>query len=236
MANIYERLFSGKKKILVLLDPDKTNLELIEKSIKQLERKRTIFGFLVGSSIMMRPTLDNFVERLKNISSLPVILFPGSVSQLTPKADAILFLILISGRNPEYLIGEQVKAAPFVKFYGMEAIPTAYMLIESGNYTSVEFMSYTRPIPRDKTDIAVAHAMAAEIMGMKAIYLEAGSGASLPVPPAMIKEIKSKVQLPLIVGGGIKNKENVEEAFNAGADVVVIGTAFEKNSNFFEDF
>jgi putative glycerol-1-phosphate prenyltransferase len=236
LANIYERLFSGKKKILVLLDPDKTNLELIEKSIKQLERKRTIFGFLVGSSIMMRPTLDNFVERLKNISSLPVILFPGSVSQLTPKADAILFLILISGRNPEYLIGEQVKAAPFVKFYGMEAIPTAYMLIESGNYTSVEFMSYTRPIPRDKTDIAVAHAMAAEIMGMKAIYLEAGSGASLPVPPAMIKEIKSKVQLPLIVGGGIKNKENVEEAFNAGADVVVIGTAFEKNSNFFEDF
>ena len=236
MANIYERLFSGKKKILVLLDPDKTNLELIEKSIKQLERKRTIFGFLVGSSIMMRPTLDNFVERLKNISSLPVILFQGSVSQLTPKADAILFLILISGRNPEYLIGEQVKAAPFVKFYGMEAIPTAYMLIESGNYTSVEFMSYTRPIPRDKTDIAVAHAMAAEIMGMKAIYLEAGSGASLPVPPAMIKEIKSKVQLPLIVGGGIKNKENVEEAFNAGADVVVIGTAFEKNSNFFEDF
>lgn len=229
MKSIYERLFSGDKGLLILLDPDRMQIQKIPELIEFLSPNHSILGFLVGTSILMTPVLDKFVETLKTNTDLPVILFPGSAIQLTPKADALLYLIMVSGRNPELLIGEHVKAAPLIQYYQIEAISTAYILIESGTFTSVEFMSHTRPLPREKPEIALAHALAAKLMGVKVIYLEGGSGAQKPIPIETISLVKKETDLPTVVGGGYRDKETIIEAFEAGADIVVIGSAVEQN-------
>jgi putative glycerol-1-phosphate prenyltransferase len=164
-----------------------------------------------------------------------VIIFPGGSHQLSPRADAIFFLSLISGRNPELLIGEQVKSAFMVKEYGLETIPVGYILVESGKYTSVEFMSDTKPVPRDKWEICAAHALAGEYLGMKYIYLEAGSGAGKPVSPLMVRKVKKTISLPLIVGGGIRTVKDARTIIRAGADFIVLGSIIERSPAKFKE-
>ena len=236
MQKLYKKLFlEGNRGAFILLDPDRIDTERIGDVLKRAEKNKAVKGIFVGTSLLMNPFFDNFIQKVKENTTLPVIIFPGSHYQVSKHADAILFLSVVSGRNPDVLIGEQVRMAPLIQHFGIEPIPTAYILIESGNVTSVEFISGTRPIPRDKTDIALAHALASWMLGFKLIYLEAGSGARLPVPEEIIREIKEKVPLPLVVGGGLNTKEKIDRAFKAGADFVVIGNAIEANINFLEE-
>ena len=184
-------------------------------------------GLLVGGSLLLSEHFDDFVASLKKTVSIPVILFPGNGHQLSRHADALFFLSLLSGRNPHYLIGEQVHSAPRIRALGLEAISTAYLLVESGRTTSAQFMSDTRPLPSNKPDIAVAHALAAAYLGFRFIYLEAGSGAEHPVPDAMVQAVGGAVDLPVIVGGGIRTPEEAEKKVRAGASFIVAGTVFE---------
>lgn len=236
---VWERLISAKKRFgagyLVLIDPDKLDRSRLMRLAERCGEEG-VDALLVGTSFLMNELLDEVVKAIKSVCDLPVILFPGSSHHLSKHADAILFLSLISGRNPELLIGEHVKAAPFIKRFGIEAIPTGYMLIESGSYTSVEFMSGTRPLPRDKYDIACAHAIAAELLGMRCVYLEAGSGAKLPVPSEMISAVRSQVEIPIIVGGGIRSPEVAREKVEAGADFIVTGNVLEKDPKLLSEF
>jgi phosphoglycerol geranylgeranyltransferase len=179
----------------------------------------------------MSDRLESAIQHIKELSDLPVIISPGASSHLSRYADAVLFLSLISGRNPDFLIGEHVKAAPVIRKYGIEAIPTAYMLIEGGSCTSVQFMSATLPIPRDKLDIAIAHAMAAELLGMKMAYLECGSGSRLSVPDEMISAVRAEINIPLIIGGGIVDPGVAAAKVRAGADFIVTGNVLEKADN-----
>lgn len=212
----------------VLLDPDRLQTEkLIELAIKSEESGAD--GFLVGSSLLLSTRFDDAIKELKRNVSSPIIIFPGNANQVSRYADAILFLSLISGRNPQLLIGEQVKAAPVIKEFGLEPIPTGYILIESGKATSVQFLSSTQPIPKDKPDIACAHALAAEYMGMKLVFLEAGSGADNPVPDEIIKEVKDFISIPIVTGGGVKTPKQAESKVKSGASFVIIGNALEKN-------
>lgn len=227
LLNIKDQKGAG---YLVLIDPDKQDVESAA-AIAAQAKEADIDAFLVGSSLLMSDRLEAVIQRVKKLSGLPVIISPGASSHLSPNADAVLFLSLISGRNPDFLIGEHVKAAPVIRKYNLEAISIGYMLIESGSCTSVQFMSTTLPIPRDKSDIAVVHAMAAELMGMKAIYLECGSGAPLPVPDKMISAVKSAVQMPVIVGGGITDPGIAADKVKAGADFIVTGNILEKAGN-----
>ncbi len=179
----------------------------------------------------MSDRLEDMIQSIKRQSDLPVIISPGATSHLSRYADAVLFLSLISGRNPDFLIGEHVKAAPMIRKYGIEAIPTGYMLIDGGTCTSVQFISATLPIPRDKLDIAIAHAMAGELLGMKMIYLECGSGSPLAVPDEMISAVKAEISIPLIVGGGIADPSAAAAKVRAGADFIVTGNVLEKAGN-----
>ena len=181
---------------------------------------------------MMANGFEDYVEAVSDVVTIPVIIFPGEKSQVTDKADAILFLSLLSGRNPDLIIGEQIKSAPIVKALGLEAVSTAYLLVDSGRITSVEFMSNTKPIPSDKPEIAVAHSLAAEIFGMKLVYLEAGSGAQRPVPDEMISAVSSGIDIPVMVGGGIRTPETVAGKVSAGASFVVVGNHLEQSANF----
>ena len=190
---------------------------------------------LVGGSILFNP-IDLTITALKLGTHLPVFIFPGNVMQLSDRADGILFLSMISGRNPEFLIGNHVLAAPHLDRSGIEVIPTGYILVENGQSSSVEYMSNTRPIPAGKPELAVATAMAGEMLGMKSIYIEAGSGASRPVGLDMVSAIRKKISLPLIVGGGIDSTDRAEEAYGAGADMIVVGTALEKEPKMIKDF
>jgi len=215
---------------LVLIDPDKQDLEAVS-LLTARANEAGIDGFLVGSSLMMADQLDKVIQHIKELSDLPVIISPGGSSHLSRYADAVLFLSLISGRNPDFLISEHVRAAPIVRRYNIQAIPTGYMLIEGGVCTSVQFMSATLPIPRDKLDIAIAHAMAAELLGMKMVYLECGSGALMPVPDEMIAAVKSEISIPLIVGGGIVEPSVAAAKVRAGADFIVTGNILEKTDD-----
>jgi putative glycerol-1-phosphate prenyltransferase len=215
---------------LLLIDPDRISIDRLPSFLTSME-KNGVDGFLVGSSMMSTVNGELVCKSIKESTNLPAILFPGSWHQVTPSADAILFLSLISGRNPDYLISEQVKGAPAVREYGIEAIPTGYMLIESGSTTSVEYVSGTRPIPRDKPEIAKVHALAAEYLGMKLIYLEAGSGAKTPVPDEMVSEVADYVTRPVIVGGGLRTPEDASAKVAAGASFVVIGSRFEMDAS-----
>lgn len=227
-----KRLFSELRGgYLVLLDPDKP--PDFERLFSQVNSRDEVRAVLVGTSFLTNDDFRGFVKKVKSYSEKPVIIFPGGWTQLAPEADGLLLLSLISGRNPEFLIGEHVRAAPHIKAMGLEAWPTAYILVESGRTTAVEFVSNTKPIPRGKVDILVAHVMAAELLGFKAVYLEAGSGAPEPVPPAMVEAARRATSLPLIVGGGIRTPEQAAVAFEAGADFVVVGTAVEEEGKLF---
>ncbi len=213
--------------LFVLLDPDSAPpAELARKAV--IAEESGADAILIGGSFLLRNGFDETIREIKTAVDLPVIIFPGNGYQISPHADGLLFLSLISGRNSRWLIEEQVHAAPRIAEIGLPTLPTGYMLIESGNITSVAFISDTTPIPRGKPDIAVAHALAAELLGMKALYLEAGSGAEMAVPPGMIYSIKKKCSLPLFVGGGIRSVQTAEALKKAGADFIVVGTAFEE--------
>ena len=217
----------NKKEVALLIDPDKHT----QQSLKNLLNTAVQAGIdylFVGGSLLAKP-IDPVIELCKHETDLPVILFPGNSQQISLEADAILFLSLVSGRNPEYLIGQHVQAAPFLKQTKLEVISTAYMLIDGGNVTSVEYVSNTKPIPSDKIDIAVATALASMYMGMRCIYLEAGSGALKTVPGEMIQAVKTTTDLPLIVGGGIRDAKTAKIVFDAGADVVVLGSVAENH-------
>ncbi len=238
---VYEKLLMAKEKngagYFVLLDPDKRSIEGVIQSVKLYEESG-VDAILIGGSILFTTEFDEMVKSVKESVNIPVILFPGSGSQLSRYADAVLFMSLISGRNPHYLIGEQVLSAPIVRELGLEPISTGYMLIESGKMTTVEFMSSTRPLPRDKPEIAVAHALAAEYLGMKMIYLEGGSGAELSVPKEIIHAVSQAVSIPIIVGGGIRKAEAAREKVEAGASFIVTGNILEekKEASFAKSF
>ncbi|MBT5876804.1 MAG: geranylgeranylglyceryl/heptaprenylglyceryl phosphate synthase [Candidatus Latescibacteria bacterium] len=215
---------------LALLDPDKLDrAALVRRAVQCAENG--VDALLIGSSLLFSSDLDKAVGQVKEAVDIPVILFPGDADHLSRHADAILFLSLLSGRNPYYLIGAQCRAAPLIKNLQIEPIPTGYLLIASGHTTSAEFMSDTSPIPRENNAIAMAHALAAEYLGMRMVYLEAGSGADMSVPAEMIRDVKGYTTIPLIVGGGIRDVESASEKVEAGADFIVIGTVLEEEDS-----
>lgn len=216
-----------RKMVAQLLDPDKFSEESLSVSARYAS-EAGLDMFLAGGSLTGTP-VNLLIDSLKRVSSVPVVLFPGNLIQLTASADAVFLLSLISGRNPELLIGNHVIAAPFLKDARERIIPVGYILVGCGGHTSVEYMSQTTPIPYDKNDIAVATALAGEMLGMKAIYLEGGSGAQKPVSSAMIRAVRDEITIPLITGGGLGTPGMIEDAFSAGADMVVIGNGGEKN-------
>jgi putative glycerol-1-phosphate prenyltransferase len=232
MTGVFKQLLETQRRrgglFFLLLDPDrqsgKHNLILAENA-----RDFGVDAILVGSSLVLSPHYAESAELIKRCASVPVIIFPGSSGQVSAQADAVLFTSLISGRNPNFLIDEQVKAAPLIKHYGLEAIPTGYMLIESGALTSVQYVSGSLPIPRHKHDIACAHALAAQYLGMKLVYLEAGSGALAPVPSEMVRAIVAYVDIPVIVGGGLTTPQDCALRIGAGAAGVVVGTRMEQD-------
>lgn len=233
---IYDNFNDKKrKKLAVLIDPDKPSDAQILSMVEKANAADVDF-FFVGGSLLVTDSLDHCIRLIKEHSKIPVLIFPGNSLQISKYCDGFLLLSLISGRNPEMLIGRHVIAAPYLKLYGNEIIPTGYMLIDSGKATSVTYMSNTTPIPHDKDDIAVCTALAGEMLGLKLIYLEAGSGAAMPVSSSMISKVRQMVGLPLIVGGGIRTPEMAAEAAKAGADVIVIGTAFEKEPELLNRF
>lgn len=231
-SGIYSGLCSaksaGKKRIAMLLDPDRF-IGLHDGANLDIAIDAGIDYFFIGGSLIANPDLDAFLESLRKRCDIPLVLFPGSFFQLSYRADALLFLSLISGRNPELLIGQHVIAAPFLKLSPLEIISTGYMLIDGGVNTSVQYMSNTAPIPHNKNDIAVSTALAGEMLGLKSLYLEAGSGARNPVSESMIADVSRAVSVPVMVGGGIRNAEKAGAAFSAGADLVVAGNALEKD-------
>lgn len=225
-SKINQQTLSGKKQLAVLADPDKST----QSSLKELARIASASQadyIFIGGSLLTRDNLSFCIDTVKRFCQLPVVLFPGSVFQVDEKADALLLLSLISGRNPDMLIGQHVVAAPMIRQSGLEVIPTGYMVVESGKITSVQYMSNTMPLPFDKTEIAVSTAMAGEMLGLKILYLDAGSGAMQPVPIEMVRSVKQNINLPLIVGGGIRTPEVAYEIWEAGADIITIGNAAE---------
>lgn len=219
--------FPTKKSIGLLLDPDKAYGNSLRNILEIATESKTDY-ILAGGSLSSRK-IDILITDIKSQSQVPVVLFPGNLLQLSPGADIILLLSLISGRNPEYLIGNHVIAAPYLKDHKEKIVPTGYILINCGRRTSVEYISQTEAIPSEKTDIAVATALAGEMLGLKMIYLEAGSGASHHVPAEMITAVRQSTSLPLAVGGGIRAGAEVEKIFSAGADLIILGNGCEKN-------
>ena len=235
MRSFYEQLSDrSKKRFALLVDPDKYDDDSLGVLMEHINQDPPDL-LLVGGSILLNP-IDLTITSLKLGTHLPVFLFPGNVMQLSDRADGVMFLSLLSGRNAEFLIGNHVLAAPHLDRSGIEVIPTGYLLIENGRSTSVEYMSNTRPIPAGKTDVAVATAMAGEMLGMKTIYLEAGSGAEHTVGVNMIAAIRRKISLPLIVGGGISSVDKAGEIYKAGADMIVVGTVLEHQPELVKDF
>ncbi|MFZ2432536.1 MAG: geranylgeranylglyceryl/heptaprenylglyceryl phosphate synthase [Lutibacter sp.] len=228
---IQKSAIKKEKLLAILLDPDKTSLDKLPEITSRIENLKANFIF-VGGSFVENGITDLFVKTLKKHTKLPVVLFPGDFSQLTNHAYALLFLSLLSGRNPEYLIEQQIKSVPFLKNSSLEIIPTGYILIDGGTNSSVLKMSNTKPISQENIQLAVDTAVAGMYKGKQLIYLEAGSGAKNPVNSKLISEVKKHISIPLIVGGGIKTKEQLHNAYKNGADLVVVGTAFENNTSF----
>lgn len=237
MKNIYNQILKSKsenKKLLaILIDPDKIALDDISILAEKINQSPATHIFVGGSSFHGN-YLDDLIIKLKSKTQLPILLFPGNPSQISSKANGILFLTLLSGRNPDYLIEHQINAVPILNKTNLEVISTGYILIESGNETAVERVSKTKPLDRNNSEYVLQTAQAGEFIGNKLIYLEAGSGAKLSVPKEMITLVSQNIKIPLIVGGGIRSKQEIENAYNSGADVVVIGTAFENDINFFD--
>jgi len=218
----------GKKSFTVLIDPDKVDNASLEQLVT-LSVDAKVDYFFVGGSLVISNHLDECIKQIKQSCDIPVILFPGSPSQVSRYADALLYLSLISGRNPELLIGQHVVSAPFVKKSGLEIMPTGYMVIDGGAPTTVSYISNAAPIPADKNEIAMCTAMAGEMLGMKLIYMDAGSGAKRPITEHMIEKVASHIESPLIIGGGITDPEKAYRNCKAGADVIVVGNAIEKD-------
>ncbi|WP_310378561.1 geranylgeranylglyceryl/heptaprenylglyceryl phosphate synthase [Flavobacterium sp.] len=236
MTNIYNNILQSKanneKLLAILLDPDKidvTNIPIFAKKIKQSPATH----IFIGGSTFSGNHLDKLIALIKVNCDLPIVLFPGNHSQISNVADAILFLSLISGRNPDYLIEHQINAVPILQQTNLEIISTGYILIESGTETAVERVSKTKPLSRENPKYILQTAQAGEMLGNKLIYLEAGSGANYPIPKEIIKLVSQNIQIPLIVGGGIVDLQGIQNAYDSGADLVVIGTAFENDLNFF---
>lgn len=217
----------GEKKFVVLIDPDKLEQVNLERTI-HLAIKANVDYFFVGGSLIVNDTLDFCVQMIKSQSNIPVILFPGNAFQLSYHADAILFLSLISGRNPDLLIGQHVISAPYLKTSNLEVIPTGYMLVDGGVPTTVTYMSNTTPIPSNKPEVALCTAMAGEMLGLKLIYMDAGSGARKAISEDMIETVSNNIDIPLIVGGGIRSPEKALANVKAGADIIVVGNAIER--------
>lgn len=231
---LYTQLSQNKKQLAVLIDPGKTSQEWLLQTIINANTCKADCFFVGGS--LINQLVDDTIMFIKKHSSIPIVLFPGSLLQLSDKADAVLLLSLISGRNPDLLIGNHVLAAPYLRQSGIEVISTGYILIGSDRVSSVEYMSNTTPIPADKDEIVVATAMAGEMLGLKMLYLEAGSGANTKLKAELIQKVKNAISIPLIVGGGIRTKKDLNEAYLAGADMVVVGTAAEQNPDILLDF
>jgi putative glycerol-1-phosphate prenyltransferase len=226
--DIENKIHHGKKQLAVLIDPDKGTEEHLIK-LAALANESMVDLFFVGGSLMVSHKMEITIRTLKSLTDIPVVLFPGSPSQICDLADGILLLSLISGRNPELLIGQHVIAAPTLKKSGLEILPTGYMLVDGGKPTTASYISGSMPLPANKPEIAAVTAMAGEMLGLKIIYADAGSGADRPISAEMISAIKSSIQAPLIVGGGMKTPEEVSAAFRAGADIAVVGNAFEED-------
>ena len=215
---------------VILLDPDKLPESKLPGFLKHCE-KSGVDGFLIGGSLMTDGIFGSFIRNVKQSTTLPVIIFPGSITQISSFADAILFISVVSGRSAEHLIGKHVLAAPSIKKNGLEPISTGYILVESGSFTTAVYMSGSLPVPRNKPEIAAATALASEYLGMKLIYLEAGSGADQSVPNEMVKAVADQCSVPIIVGGGIKNPQTAKEKINNGASIIVTGNFFENENN-----
>ncbi len=233
-TSIIDKKSNFKKQFAVLVDPDKPNNKQLE-AISLLSSEAGVDYFFVGGSLLSKNSLDNCIKILKSNSSIPVVIFPGNNLQISSLADAILFLSLISGRNPDLLIGNHVIAAPYIKESKLEVIPTAYMLIDSGKPTSALYMSNTMPIPADKSDIAACTAMAGEMLGLKLIYMDAGSGAKNPISADMIERVRANTSSPIICGGGINSPEKAIEDCKSGADIVVVGNGIEKSAQLIKE-
>jgi len=232
-TNILEAKSRNQKLVALLLDPDKLANDSVAALVLKINQSPATHIFIGGSSFD-GTHLDELIVLLKQKTSLPILLFPGNPTQISAEADGILFLQLLSGRNPDYLIEYQIEAVPILEKTNLEIISTGYILIESGSETAVERVSKTKPLNRNNADYVSQTAKAGEIIGNRLIYLEAGSGALNAVPLEMITVVSKRISVPLIVGGGIRSKKGIDDAFNAGADMVVIGTAFENDLNFFD--
>lgn len=232
-SNIRTSVAENKRLLAVLIDPDKMELDNVEAIVAKINESIATHIFVGGSEVDEGIT-ETLVKAIKLYTTLPVVLFPGDVTQITNEADGILFLSLISGRNPDYLIGKHVEAVSKLAKAQLEVLPTGYILIENGKQTAVERVSNTKPLVRSNIQQIVDTAKAGELLGMKLIYLEAGSGATHPIESEIISAVKEELSIPLIVGGGIRTKAQLDAPYNAGADIVVIGSAFEKNLYFFE--
>lgn len=235
LDQIREKANQHKPQLAVLIDPGKLSLQAVEKTARLCEQYQIDY-VLVGGSLMLDNSIEDCIQTIKSLYNSPVILFPGNTFQVHPLADGILFLSLISGRNADLLIGKHVEAAGIIKASRLEVIPTGYMLISQDQPTAAQYMSQTQPIPRNKPEIATATALAGEMLGLQVMYLDAGSGASQPVSVDMIKKVKQTIQVPLIVGGGIRTAEDAIAAWKAGASMVVIGTAIENSPDIMEAF
>lgn len=236
MTTIYQNILLSKKEnkklLAILIDPEKVDLAKIDLLISKINQSPATHLF-IGGSIVENNILDELILKIKQNCFLPIVLFPGNPSQISAEADGILFLSLLSGRNPDYLIEHQVNAVPILKKTNLEIMPTAYLLIESGKPTAVERVSQTKPLSNTNPNYILQTAQAGEMMGNKLVYLEAGSGADLPISEKIITLVAQNIGIPLIVGGGIRSLIEIEKAHKAGADIVVIGTAFENNIDFF---
>lgn len=236
--NVYQNLQdsrkAGKKLFAILIDPDKQSKEELKQIVKKAKSAKADL-FFVGGSLLTNDSLDSCLETLKSESDIPVILFPGNAMQVNDKADAILFLSLISGRNAEMLIGKQVITAPILKQSSLEVLPTGYLLIDSGKPTTVSYMSNTTPIPHEKNEVAACTAMAGEMLGLKCIFMDGGSGALNPISEKMIATVRQSVDTPLIIGGGINSGKKAAANCEAGADIIVVGNAIEKDENLIEE-
>lgn len=233
-SQITERKKLGQKSFTVLIDPDKVDVAQTEQLVS-LATEAKVDYFFVGGSLVISNNLDVCIQQIKLSCDIPVILFPGAPSQVSKYADALLYLSLISGRNPELLIGQHVISAPFVKQSGLEIIPTGYMVIDGGAPTTVSYISNASPIPADKNEIAMCTAMAGEMMGMKLIFMDAGSGAKRPITETMIEKVSAHIEVPLITGGGITSPEKAYRNCKAGADIIVVGNAIEKDASLIKE-
>jgi len=232
--SLTERKRTGKKSFAVLIDPDKVNDNYMEHLIK-LSVSAKVDYFFVGGSLVISDYLDECLQMIRKNCTIPTIIFPGSPSQVSKYADALLYLSLISGRNAELLIGQHVVSAPIVKKSGLEIMPTGYMVVDGGAPTTVSYISNASPIPADKNEIAVCTAMAGEMLGMKLIYMDAGSGAKRAISEDMIEKVAQSIAVPLIVGGGITEPEKAYLNCKAGADVIVVGNAIEKDASLLQE-